>query len=126
MTYSTADIRNLVLVGHAGAGKTLLAEALLRQSGAIKAMGELARGTTVCDSDPLEKEFQHSLDPAVCHFDLRDHHVNLVDTPGYPDLLGRSMSVLAAAETAARPLRTAGSAAMARRPDRSTGSGAPG
>ena len=101
MAYTTADIRNLVLVGHAGAGKTLLAEALLHRSGAIKAKGELLRGTTVCDFDPLEKEFQHSLDPTVCHFDLKDRHVNLIDTPGYPDLLGRSMAVLAAAETAA-------------------------
>src|SRR5688572_11092100 len=67
MPLTTAAIRNLVLVGHAGAGKTLLAEALLHRSGAIKAMGELTRGTTVCDFDALEKEFQHSLDPAVCH-----------------------------------------------------------
>jgi elongation factor G len=101
MAYSTTEIRNLALVGHAAAGKTLLAEALLHRAGATKAMGELARGTTVCDFDPLEKEFQHSLDPAVCHFDLRDHHVNLIDTPGYPDLLGRSMAVLSAVETAA-------------------------
>jgi elongation factor G len=101
MTHATDSIRNLVLVGHAGAGKTLLAEALLHRAGAIKAMGELARGTTVCDFDPLEKEYQHSLDPALCHFDLGGHHVNLLDTPGYPDLLGRSMSVLAAVETAA-------------------------
>jgi elongation factor G len=99
MALTTADIRNLVLIGHAGSGKTLLAEALLHRAGAIKAMGELARGTTVCDSDPLEKEFQHSLDPAVCHCEVQGRHLNLIDTPGYPDLLGRSMSVLAAAET---------------------------
>ena len=49
MPYSTSDIRNIALVGQAGAGKTLLAEALLAQSGAIKAKGSLARGTTVCD-----------------------------------------------------------------------------
>ena len=101
MGHGTSEIRNLVLVGHAAAGKTLLAEALLHRAGAIPAMGELARGTTVCDFDPLAKEMGHSLDPAVCHFDLRGHHVNLIDTPGYPDLLGRSASVLAAAETGA-------------------------
>src|SRR5690349_1704491 len=100
MALTTADIRNLVLIGHAGSGKTLLAEALLYKAGATKAMGELARGTAVCDFDALEKEFQHSLDPAVCHFEAQGKHVNLIDTPGYPDLLGRSMSVLAAAETA--------------------------
>lgn len=101
MAYSTADIRNLVLVGHAGAGKTLLAEALLHHAGILPAMGDLARGTTVSDFDPLEREFGHSLDPAVCHFEAQGRHVNLLDTPGYPDLLARSMAVLAAAETAA-------------------------
>jgi elongation factor G len=101
MAYTTTDIRNLALVGHAASGKTLLAEALLHRAGATKAMGELSRGTTICDFDPLEKEYQHSLDPAVCHFDHNGNHVNLLDTPGYPDLLGRSISVLAAVETAA-------------------------
>lgn len=100
MAYATADIRNLVLVGQAGAGKTLLAEALLYKAGAIRAAGELARGTTVCDSDPLEKELQHSLDSALCHFDFQGRHVNLIDTPGYLDLLGRAQAVLAAVETA--------------------------
>jgi len=101
MPYATTDIRNLVLVGHAGAGKTLLAEALLHSAGAIRAMGELTRGTTVCDADPLEKELQHSVDTAVCHFASRGKHVNLIDTPGYPDLLGRSQAALSAVETAA-------------------------
>ena len=66
MPYSTADIRNIALVGQAGAGKTLLAEALLAQSGAIRSKGSLARGTTVCDFDPQEKSLLHSLDAAVC------------------------------------------------------------
>jgi elongation factor G len=101
MAYTTTEIRNLALVGHAASGKTLLAEALLHRAGATRVMGELSRGTTVCDFDPLEKEYQHSLDPAVCHFDHNGNHVNLLDTPGYPDLLGRSISVLAAVETAA-------------------------
>ena len=101
MAYGTADIRNLALVGHAAAGKTLLAEALLHRTGATRALGELARGTTVCDFDPLERELLHSLDPAVCHFEIQGRHVNLIDTPGYPDLLARSMAVLPAVETAA-------------------------
>src|SRR5260370_733572 len=68
---------------------------------AVRAMGESGRAQKVCDLSWLEKAFQHSLDPAVCHFDFKDRHVNVIDTPGYPDLLGRSMAVLAAAETAA-------------------------
>jgi ABC-type glutathione transport system ATPase component len=55
MPYTTRDIRNIALVGQAGAGKTLLAEALLAQSGAIRSKGSLARGTTVCDFDPRRK-----------------------------------------------------------------------
>jgi elongation factor G len=101
MAYATSDIRNLALIGHVGAGKTLLAEALLHQAGVLRAMGELARGTTVCDFDPLEHEMQHSLDCAVCHLESQGRRVNLIDTPGYLDLLGRSQSILSAVETAA-------------------------
>ena len=101
MAHGTMDIRNLALVGQAGAGKTLLAEALLHRAGAIRAMGDLTRGTTVCDHDPLEKEFQHSLDTALCHLDHQGKRINLVDTPGYPDLLGRSLAILPGVETAA-------------------------
>ncbi len=56
--YTTQDIRNVALIGHAGAGKTLLAEALLHHAGAIRTRGELARGTTVCDFDAQEKELE--------------------------------------------------------------------
>ncbi len=100
MPYSTSDIRNLALVGQAGAGKTLLAEALLVQSGAIRSKGSLARGTTVCDSDPQEKALLHSLDAAICGFETQGRRVNIIDTPGYPDFLGRSLCALEAVETA--------------------------
>jgi len=98
--YKTQDIRNVAIVGHAGSGKTSLAEALLHRAGAIAERGELTRGTTVCDFDPQERAMQHSINPALCHFDYKGHHINLLDTPGYPDLLGRSISVLPAVETA--------------------------
>jgi elongation factor G len=100
MPYSTSDIRNIALVGQAGAGKTLLAEALLAQSGAIRSKGSLARGTTVCDSDPQEKALLHSLDAAVCGLEAQGRRVNIIDTPGYPDFLGRSLCALEAVETA--------------------------
>jgi elongation factor G len=100
MPYTTADIRNLALVGQAGAGKTLLAEALLAHSGAIRSKGSLARGTTVCDYDPQEKSLLHSLDAAICGFELQGRRVNIIDTPGYPDFLGRTLSALEAVETA--------------------------
>jgi elongation factor G len=100
MAYTTKDIRNIALVGQAGAGKTLLAEGLLAESGAIRARGSLERGTTVCDFDPQEKQLRHSLDPAIAHFDHGECHVNLIDTPGYPDFAGRALTVLEAVETA--------------------------
>ncbi len=98
--YKTQDIRNIALIGHAGAGKTSLTEALLHRSGTIPARGELSRGTTVCDFDPQERAMQHSINPALCHFNHKNHRINILDTPGYPDLLGRSISVLSAVETA--------------------------
>ena len=100
MPYTTQDIRNIALVGQAGAGKTLLAEALLAQSGAIRSKGSLARGTTVCDFDPQEKALLHSLDAAICGFETQGKRVNVIDTPGYPDFLGRTLSALEAVETA--------------------------
>jgi elongation factor G len=100
MPYTTRDIRNLALVGQAGAGKTLLAEALLAQSGAIRSKGSLARGTTVCDFDSQEKALLHSLDAAICGFEIQGKRVNVIDTPGYPDFMGRTLSALEAVETA--------------------------
>ena len=99
--YTTDDIRNVALVGHGGAGKTTLAEALLVHTGVLDAPGSVTKGTSVCDFDPQEKEHQHSLHTAVVSFDHGSRHVNLVDTPGYPDFLGRALPVLAAVETAA-------------------------
>ena len=99
--YTTDDIRNVALVGHGGAGKTTLAEALLAYAGVIGAPGSVTNGTSVSDFEPQEKEHQHSLYTAVMHFDHGSRHVNLVDTPGYPDFLGRALPVLAAVETAA-------------------------
>jgi elongation factor G len=100
MPYTTRDIRNIALVGQAGAGKTLLAEALLAQSGAIRTKGSLARGTTVCDFDPQEKALLHSLDAAICGFETNGKRINVIDTPGYPDFMGRTLSALEAVETA--------------------------
>jgi elongation factor G len=101
MAHGTTDIRNIALVGHAACGKTLLAEALLAGAGAIPSKGSLDRGTTVCDFDAQEKRLLHSLDSAVCHFETAGTQVNLLDTPGIPDFIGRSLSVLEAVETAA-------------------------
>ncbi len=94
-------IRNIALVGHAGAGKTSLAEAMLAKTGSIASRGAVDKGTTVCDFDPQEIELRHSIDTSVCHFEHEGTLINIIDTPGYPDFLGRSISVLPAVETIA-------------------------
>lgn len=100
MSYSTEQIRNVALAGHPGAGKTTLFEALLHAGGAVQTAGTIERGTTVSDFDPLEKERGHSIDAAIASTDHAGIHVNLIDTPGYPDFRGPTLSALAAVETA--------------------------
>jgi elongation factor G len=89
------------LVGLSQTGKTQLAEALLHAGGAITHCGTVAHGDTVSDFTRRERQLGHSLYPSVCHFDHSGIHVNVIDTPGYRDLLGRALSVLPAVETAA-------------------------
>jgi len=101
MSYSTEQIRNIALAGHPGAGKTVLFEALLHAGGAIQTAGNIERGTTVSDFDPIEKERGHSIDAAIASVDHAGIHVNIIDTPGYPDFRGPTLSALAAAETIA-------------------------
>jgi elongation factor G len=99
--YATSTIRTVALVGHGGAGKTTLAEALLLKSGAVKEAGSVERGTTVSDFDPLEKSWQHSLRASVLHVDTQESRIHMVDTPGFPDFIGQSIGALDAVETAA-------------------------
>jgi elongation factor G len=98
--YSTEAIRTIALVGHTGAGKTTLAEALLAKAGAIPAAGSVEKGNTVCDFDPLEKEYRHSLNSAIVNFAWKNTHIHLIDTPGSPDFMGQAIGALAAVETA--------------------------
>ncbi len=99
--YRTEDIRNITFVGHSGAGKTSLVEALLVKSGKIGEAGTIERGTTTTDHDPLEKEFQSSLDSALASLDFEGMHLNMIDTPGFPDFRGPTVSAMSATETTA-------------------------
>ena len=101
MSYSTEQIRNVALAGHPGAGKTTLFEALLHAGGAVQTAGTIERGNTVSDFDPIEKQRGHSLDCAIASTDHAGIHLNLIDTPGYPDFRGPTLSALAAVETLA-------------------------
>jgi elongation factor G len=101
MPYTTENIRTVALLGHGSAGKTTLAEALLLATGAIPAAGSVEKGTTVSDSDPLEKSFLHSLRTSVLRLDMPNTRVHLLDTPGFPDFIGQAIGALDAVETAA-------------------------
>src|SRR5690606_39625885 len=86
---ATASVRDIAFVGHAGAGKTTLIEALLEKASAIRSAGSIAKGNTVSDYTEQEKRLQHSLDVSICHLEHDGVLVNLLDTPGYPDFMGR-------------------------------------
>lgn len=87
---SSENIRNIALVGAGGAGKTTLAEALLMT----------AEGRPPADADLRQQTPQHSVSSSIAGFDWKGVRINLVDTPGSPDFLGASLSVLPAVETA--------------------------
>ena len=97
---SSRSIRNVVLVGHNGNGKTSLAEAMLYRAGVVGRLGRVDDGTTRCDHDPEEKARHQSLSLAVASFDWRDHRFNVIDTPGYTDFVGEAVSGMHAADLA--------------------------
>lgn len=104
-THTTAQTRNLALLGHAGAGKTSLTEALLRSAGAVTQAGSIDQKNTLSDGNAFEKDHGHSLFLTVTHAlpnqKTHDTHLTLLDTPGYPDFMGQAISALPAVETAA-------------------------
>jgi elongation factor G len=93
-------IRNVALVGHAGAGKTTLAEALLHLSGAIGRRGTVEDGTTAGDHDPAERARRHSVALSVLPFEWKGHRITLLDTPGDPDFAADVEAALRVADLA--------------------------
>jgi elongation factor G len=96
----TGEIRNVVLLGHGGSGKTSLAEAILHKCGATNRLGSISDRMTVCDYYEEEKEHQHSIQPAVVYVKYKDKLINIIDTPGSPEFIGPSIAAIPAAETA--------------------------
>jgi len=98
--YATDQIRNVALVGHGGAGKTSLAEALLHRAGAISRLGRVDDGTSACDFTPEEQRRRLSLSLAVAPVEWRGHKINLIDAPGYADFMGDVSAALRVADLA--------------------------
>jgi elongation factor G len=103
MTLKSVDLahmRSVVLAGHAGAGKTTLAEQILFRAGAIPRLGRVDDGTAHLDYEPEEQRRHQTLSLAVGTFDHNDHEITVVDTPGYPDFVGEMVSGFHAADAA--------------------------
>jgi len=93
-------VRNVVLVGHSGAGKTTLAEALLAATGTISRAGSVTEGTTISDHDPAAVRQQRSVSLACAPLTHDGVKINLLDTPGYADFVGELRAGLRAADAA--------------------------
>ncbi len=96
--YKTEQIRNVALLGHGGAGKTTLTEALLHRTGVITRMGRVEDGSTVSDWDAEEHRRGISINLSVIPIEFDNTKLNLIDTPGYQDFVGEVISGLYAAE----------------------------
>ena len=100
-SHTTGDIRNVVLVGHGGSGKTTLVDAMLLASGTIKHKGSVLDGSSASDSEKEEKQHGHSIYSSILHCDHLGKRINIIDTPGSPDLIGAGIAAMPAVETVA-------------------------
>lgn len=99
-SFAPDRIRNVALVGHAGAGKTTLAEALLHVAGAIGRRGTVEDGTTASDHDAAERARRHSVSLSVLPLEWKGHRITLLDTPGDPDFAADVEAALRVADLA--------------------------
>jgi elongation factor G len=92
--YKTQNIRNVALVSHSSAGKTMLAEAFLHFTGATTRLGSIEDGTTASDFEDEEQRRGISLSTSIIPIEYKDHKINFLDTPGYTDFVGEVISAL--------------------------------
>ncbi len=98
--YTTEFVRNIALVSHGSAGKTMLAEAFLHASGGTTRLGKIEDGSTFSDYDEEEIRRKISLYTAVLPVEYRDHKINVLDAPGFTDFVGEVVSALSVADAA--------------------------
>ena len=114
--YKTEDIRNVLLVGHGGSGKTTLADAMLFVSGTIKHRPSVVEQNSISDFEKEEKEHGHSIYSSLIHADFQGKRINVIDAPGSPDLIGHAIAAMPAVETVAVVINsTAGIEVVTRR-----------
>lgn len=97
---ATSDIRNIVLAAHSGAGKTTLADAMYFKCGAVNRRGRVDEQTSLSDYEPEEQDRGSSIQMAVLPCEWREHKINVLDTPGYPDFRGDMLSAMRVADAA--------------------------
>lgn len=98
-TYDSNHVKNIALLGHAGSGKTTLAECMLYEAGITKRRGTIAAKNTMSDYHELETERQSSVFASLMHTPWKDYKINIIDTPGYDDFIGEVISALRVADT---------------------------
>src|SRR5215211_8956223 len=97
--FDTSHVKNIVLLGHAGSGKTTLAECMLFEAGIINRKGSVSENNTVGDYHELEHERGNSIFSKLLHTNWRGYKINIIDTPGYDDFVGEVLSALRVADT---------------------------
>lgn len=97
--FDTSHVKNIVLLGHAGSGKTTLAECMLYEAGIISRRGNTAERNTTGDYHELEQERGNSIFSKLLHTRWRGYKINILDTPGYDDFVGEVLSALRVADT---------------------------
>lgn len=98
--YKTEDIRNVVFLGHGGAGKTTLAEAMAYATGAVTRQGNVVDGNTISDFDKEEIKRQFSISASVVPIEWNGLKINILDAPGYFDFVGQAEEAMSVADAA--------------------------
>lgn len=98
-TFDTNHVKNIALLGHAGSGKTTLAECMLFEAGLISRRGSIEDRNTVSDYHELEQQRGNSIFSSLLHTTWKGYKINIIDTPGYDDFVGEVISALRVADT---------------------------